>query len=721
MDGPNITMEEYIRLEEEKAQKHGKVFNRETAKYGKICYDEDVFNLRSVETEFPAIVFNDNLTSNEIPSCEPTVISLNNELDFRISFDESDDEDYTVVFDKKSFSYKIISTNDLKMDSENNNEKVNKPLFPSPKPTVSCTNDLDFFKDFENEFPAIVYNDALTSKSDFSTEPTLCPQHINEFDFKDETSLSEYDEEEQNVLYFNDLFPFNIIYPDDLKLDKGNDNNEIDMIQSSGGNENTQGSNKLLEESHDKINKVFIIIFFVMELNVNIVAWNYFFKGMLFNLIKNLYVPFGIPFDPKLYYKDGDCARMLWKPRYEGLQYTDADIEDFEMRLARIYRREHRDAKGQSVFTSQSWRRLFDIRGLLVHELILEFFSTFRSEEAVLDLDTTRALYARRIPDKGDLSAYWTRISSVGDFLGTPPSYTLIKDLMLRSCHRLIACSIAGRSQAPEKVTVADLFYLIGMDVGSINIPYLLARFLRLFSSRRKQGAMISGGQFIARLTDYFGLLTKERLQGLTMIVRDLPVIDIAELEGNVGGVAGEASVAPGGGDEDEEMPQAVPPPPRTQGERISRLEGEVHGMREVLQGQREVPDSMARDFSSFTIWTITSLARLMDMAGVPYTRYSESSVEYQRRTRQRTDGANISTAPSSQTHDPSIPYLYPLTKTGSKFSTIVRGYVTEPSRLSKSRAGLRTGSVYKTSLKEKKSTMLVENLRSGNFEVLES
>ncbi|GJZ81127.1 hypothetical protein Tco_0646121 [Tanacetum coccineum] len=53
MDDPNITMEEYIRLEEEKAQKHGKVFNWETAKYGKIWYDEDIHDLRSVETEFP--------------------------------------------------------------------------------------------------------------------------------------------------------------------------------------------------------------------------------------------------------------------------------------------------------------------------------------------------------------------------------------------------------------------------------------------------------------------------------------------------------------------------------------------------------------------------------------------------------------------------------------------------------------------------------------------
>nr|GEW81556.1 hypothetical protein [Tanacetum cinerariifolium] len=90
---------------------------------------------KSVKTEFPAIVFNDNLRSNETLSCEPMVTFLkNNETDFRISFDESDDEDYTIGFDKNLFSYKIISTNDLKMDSENDKEKVNMPLFPSPEP-----------------------------------------------------------------------------------------------------------------------------------------------------------------------------------------------------------------------------------------------------------------------------------------------------------------------------------------------------------------------------------------------------------------------------------------------------------------------------------------------------------------------------------------------------------------------------------------------------------
>nr|GEU81321.1 hypothetical protein [Tanacetum cinerariifolium] len=166
-------MEEYIRLEEEKARRRGKEYNWETAKYGKIWYDEHVHDLRSVKTEFLAIVYNDALTSEVMPSYEPTVSPFNdNKIDFKISFDESNDEDYTVVFDKNNFFYKIISVNDLKTNSEIYNDKVNVPSFLSPKPTVSYIDDLDFLKDFEKELTAIVYNDVVTSKLDFLIEPT---------------------------------------------------------------------------------------------------------------------------------------------------------------------------------------------------------------------------------------------------------------------------------------------------------------------------------------------------------------------------------------------------------------------------------------------------------------------------------------------------------------------------------------------------------------------
>ncbi|GJR03602.1 hypothetical protein Tco_0526586 [Tanacetum coccineum] len=146
MDDPNITMKKYIRLEEEKARRHGKVYNWEIATYGKIWYDEDVHDPRSVETEFPAIVFKDALTSEVALSCEPTVSPLNdNQIEFRISFDESDDEDYTSIC--------LVSV--IRTDGQ---------LF----------DDFDYFKDFEKEFPATAYNDALTSKLDFS-EHTVSP------------------------------------------------------------------------------------------------------------------------------------------------------------------------------------------------------------------------------------------------------------------------------------------------------------------------------------------------------------------------------------------------------------------------------------------------------------------------------------------------------------------------------------------------------------------
>ncbi|GKA25147.1 hypothetical protein Tco_0711180 [Tanacetum coccineum] len=231
MDDPNITMEEYIRLEEEKAQMHGRTFNWQTVTFEKVKYyedDDDCFTY--FETEFPAIVFDNTLTSNTVLPCEPTVSPSNeNKIDLRISLDEFDDEDYTVIFDENSFSYKIFSVNDLKTDSKNDNGKNNMPS--SPKPTVAYLVDFDYFNDFENKFSAIVYNDGLTSKSDLLIERPVSFEHINKF----ETSLSKYREKEQNVLHFGDSFPLDVIFSDNLKTIKDNDDN-IDITQPSGCN-----------------------------------------------------------------------------------------------------------------------------------------------------------------------------------------------------------------------------------------------------------------------------------------------------------------------------------------------------------------------------------------------------------------------------------------------------------------------------------------------------
>nr|GEZ06497.1 hypothetical protein [Tanacetum cinerariifolium] len=272
----------------------------------------------------------------------------------------------------------------------------------------------------------------------FLTEPTLSPQHIDEFDLNYETSLSEYDEVEQTVLYFNDLFPFNITYPDDLKSDRDNDDNEIDMIQSSKGNENTQGLNNLLEGSHDKINKVFIMQSFIMELNVNIVAWNYFVNEMLFNLIKNLYMSFHIPFDPKQYYKDGVYTRMLRRPRY--VFFTLLNLG----KLVSKY--------GYSVLDMTPLPPR-DHRHLWLHYQVEGY-----TEEIVHDFEHRLEMIFGRDPVR-------------------------------RLYHTLISYIISKRGQAHEKVTSTNLFYLRSIELGAANVSYLLAQYL--FSDDRLRGLSV--------------------------------------------------------------------------------------------------------------------------------------------------------------------------------------------------------------------------------------
>ncbi|GKE01326.1 hypothetical protein Tco_1389309 [Tanacetum coccineum] len=182
MEDRDMTMEEYIQYETEKALRNGKIYNWETTTYGKIMYVEDI-------------------------------------------------------------------------------------------------NDLRFF---ETKFSAIVYDDPLSLKLGFSSEPTVSPQHVDEINLKNKTSLSENDDEEYNVISYNDLFPFNIIYVNDSKLDMDNDDDKIDIKQSSGdifvessrniintdNDTYAHVSNELMETSQDTINMFLTTETFVKELSI---------------------------------------------------------------------------------------------------------------------------------------------------------------------------------------------------------------------------------------------------------------------------------------------------------------------------------------------------------------------------------------------------------------------------------------------------------------------
>nr|GEU78185.1 hypothetical protein [Tanacetum cinerariifolium] len=106
-------------------------------------------------------------------------------------------------------------------------------------------------------------------RSGFSSEPIVSPRHVDEVDLKDETSLSEYNDEEYNVISFNDLFPFNIYSVNDSKLHTDNDDdNKINIKQSPRDISIKPLPNDLLDEKMNVVECLFsgIIMYVVVML-----------------------------------------------------------------------------------------------------------------------------------------------------------------------------------------------------------------------------------------------------------------------------------------------------------------------------------------------------------------------------------------------------------------------------------------------------------------------
>nr|GFD20225.1 hypothetical protein [Tanacetum cinerariifolium] len=157
-------------------------------------------------------------------------------------------------------------------------------------------------------------------------------------------------------------------------------------------------------------------------------------------------------------------------------------VEELEERLQMVHRRHN----GSAYYTSDVWSNLLRIRGPLVRELILEFFSTIYFEDTHTELDRPTTLqfqlggilrrmsmrdficilglhtledtrknyflayyraWLTKCPEKGELETYWRSISSGGTILmrSIAPSYTLIREPMRKMIHQLLSHSITGR------------------------------------------------------------------------------------------------------------------------------------------------------------------------------------------------------------------------------------------------------------------------------------
>ncbi|GKB81484.1 hypothetical protein Tco_0948379 [Tanacetum coccineum] len=173
----------------------------------------------------------------------------------------------------------------------------------------------------------------------------------------------------------------------------------------------------------------------------------------------------------------------------------------------------------------------------------------------------------------------------------------------------------------------------------------------RMFAAGRKSGAHISVIALELLIIDMAELVRLQICKQLDDTWAWVSMGPERQPNAAVGapGVAQDSPIVDEGGQADPAPVQAPPPPPpaaaRTMPQRMARLEEDVHEIRRALTEQREVIDAMARDFSRFCTRTTTSLVRMMDMAGVTYTSYSQTPREYQRCVRYKTDDASTSTA----------------------------------------------------------------------------
>ncbi|GKE16186.1 hypothetical protein Tco_1423763 [Tanacetum coccineum] len=275
--------------------------------------------------------------------------------------------------------------------------------------------------------------------------------------------------------------------------------------------------------------------------------WNYYVNEMLFFLIINLYVPYGIPFDPKRYYKDDSHTSIA------EAKYTEEIRRSYEQRLTTIW--------------SKPVNRVhvLDFEGLTAE---MRQDLAVRMSDTVMDLDTADTLCFqlggagsdRLIPDNGDLRDYWMEISFDRDFLAPAPSYVLIRDPVRRLCNKMIAYSISGRGQEPEK-----------------------------HAEGRKSEARLLGGHFIGCLAMHFRLVSDEGLRGLQVA---------EELASEI--------LAP-------TPAQAPPPPPPalqpcTMSHMIERLKEEVHDLwRDVVGLQGDVGSFTTEQFRVST-WLISCM-----------------------------------------------------------------------------------------------------------------
>nr|GEU61639.1 hypothetical protein [Tanacetum cinerariifolium] len=125
--------------------------------------------------------------------------------------------------------------------------------------------DIDLFKDFEADFAAIIYNEALASNPKVASKPTVSPHNDIKADFNFTISFSKPDDKDYTFIYDKNSSSYKLIHVNDLKSDTGDDIDEInvrlpsediyikplDSVINVNANTYFQAFDKSIETNHD--------------------------------------------------------------------------------------------------------------------------------------------------------------------------------------------------------------------------------------------------------------------------------------------------------------------------------------------------------------------------------------------------------------------------------------------------------------------------------------
>nr|GEW82705.1 reverse transcriptase domain-containing protein [Tanacetum cinerariifolium] len=197
----------------------------------------------------------------------------------------------------------------------------------------------------------------------------------------------------------------------------------------------------------------------------------------------------------------------------------------------------------EEIFSSEAWRRVFDINEPIYTELRHEFYSTYEFDEVRDDneLRTKKGIKFRlcgglRGDENFNATHYWLSISTTKELHLSRILALTIQSPILRVLQKMITYGLCQKTTRNDKVQKNKLWMMSMFEAkhqnGYANVAWLMVKWLKRKGDGSKKDSMICCGKLIMKITRKTRLLTDEVLNSLSALTycRALDTTTLKEL-----------------------------------------------------------------------------------------------------------------------------------------------------------------------------------------------